>query len=174
MKFAQRLFMGIGGLAAAAVLLTTISPKARALAATLVEVTNTRSTPVPNQDVDHPGRHPYQSSCSSSGGTDQNDVVSCRMTATPPNTELVVQNISMILYNTVPVYPGEFITQVGGVPTADYLLLSQQSGITYVANQPLTQYSDPNSQPACQFQATSSNPNSFLVCSINGYTVSLP
>src|SRR5580693_8024830 len=88
MKFVQRLFMGIGGMAAAAALLTTVSPKAHAVVATLVQVVNTRSTPVPNQDVDIPGRHPYQQSCVS--GT-----FLCTMPAVPPNTELVIQTVSL-------------------------------------------------------------------------------
>jgi hypothetical protein len=173
MKFVQRLFMGIGGLAAAAVALTMLSPKAHALVATLVEVANTRSTPVPNQDVDAPGRHAYQSSCTVDG-TNQNQTLTCQMPTVPPNTELVIQNLSMVLYNTTPVYPANFSTQVGAALSYTYVLLAEQSGIAYVANQALTQYSDPGSTPICSFQAISSNPNAELSCSITGYTVSLP
>ena len=173
MKFAQRLFMGIGGLAAVAALLTVVSPKAHALAATLVEVVNTRSTPVPNQDVDHPGRHPYQLSCNATG-TDQNGYISCQMPATPPNTELVIQNASVAVLYTVPVYPAELITKVGGVTTWNYLLLAPQSSSAFVASQLVTQYNDPGTQPAVFFQATSPNPNVVLECTITGYTVTLP
>src|SRR5580700_2667478 len=101
MKFVQRLFMGIGALAAVAALLTVVSPKAHALAATLVEVVNTRSAPVPNQDIDHPGRHPYQQSCFSNAN--QGGLVNCTMpTVVPPNTELVIQTVSMILGTSAP------------------------------------------------------------------------
>lgn len=174
MKFTQRLFMGIGGLAAAAALLVVIAPKAaHAVTATLVEVVNTRSTPVPNQDVDAPARHPYQFGCTVFG-TDQNQAISCQMPATPPNTELVIQNVSMVMFNAVPVYPAQFITQVGGATNTTYVLLAAQSSLAYVASQPLIQYSDPGTRPSCFFQANSSNPDLGLSCSVTGYTVSLP
>jgi hypothetical protein len=173
MKFVQRLLMGIGGLAAAAALLTAVSSKAHALAATLVEVVNTRSTPVPNQDVDAPGRHLYQFSCLAVG-TDQNDALACQMPAVPPNTELVVQNFNMVLFNMVPVYPALFSTHVGAAITGTSFLLAQQSSLTYVANQPVTQYSDPGTTPVCTFQGTTSNSNAQMTCTVTGYTVSLP
>ena len=53
-KVAQRLFVGVGGLAAAAGLAFLAPKTAHAVTAALVEVVNTRSTPVPNQDVDSP------------------------------------------------------------------------------------------------------------------------
>jgi|SRR5580658_3354639 hypothetical protein len=172
MKFVKRLFMGIGGLAAAAALLAVVAPKAaHAVTATLVEVVNTRSTPVPNQDVDAPARHPYQASCYTSGTTPEG--ISCQMPAVPPNTELVVQNVSMALYNQAPIYPALFTTQVGPAVTGNFLLLSQQASISYVASQPLIQYSDPGTTPVCS-NSMYPNPNAVLACTITGYTVSLP
>jgi hypothetical protein len=76
--------------------------------------------------------------------------------------ELVIQYVSMIVLNLVPVHSGEFFSQVGGAGAINYLLLAQQSSTTSVASQPLTQYSDPGTQAGCSFQATSSNPSAYL------------
>jgi len=60
--------------------------KARAVVATLVQVVNTPSSPVPNQDVDHPGRHPFNQMCT---GTPS----ACAITA-PFGQRVVVQYVS--------------------------------------------------------------------------------
>lgn len=61
MKFAKNLFMGIGAVALAGVLLTLAAPKAvHAAVATLVEIANTPANPVPNADVNAPGEEPLQ------------------------------------------------------------------------------------------------------------------
>jgi hypothetical protein len=171
MKFAQRLFMAIGGLAAAAALLTMVSPKAHALVATLVEVANTRSAPVPNQDVDHPGRHPYQQICYDNNI--QNGFLSCTMPNTPPNTELVIQHVSMTVNLTAPPLYSRLNTVVGGISVGTYIPLVAQSAY-YMASQPLTQYNDPGFGPTCDTTPVGSNPSAQLVCTITGYTISLP
>lgn len=57
MKFAKSFLMGTGAVVLAGLVLTLVAPKAaHAIAATLVQVTNTSSNPVINQDVDSPGR----------------------------------------------------------------------------------------------------------------------
>lgn len=171
MKFVQRLFIGIGGLAAAATLLAVLAPKAaHAVTATLVQVVNTRSTPVPNQDVDQPGRHPYQQMCFSS--INQGGTISCAMPAIPPNTELVIQTVSMIVTATTPPLYTQLITIGGGVNMNAYVPLVAQTSY-YMATQSLTQYSDPGFPPTCATQPTGTS-SAGLTCSIAGYTVSLP
>jgi hypothetical protein len=172
MKFVQRLFMGIGGLAAAAALLAVLAPRAaHAVTATLVEVVNTRSTPVPNQDVDHPGRHPYQQSCNSGGNPVQNGFMSCQMPAVPPNTEVVIQNVSVdINLAPGPQQFGFLLTQGGGVGAETLFPLVSVAG-RYIGNQPTTQFADPGTQPACAAAVTASG---FFECFVTGYTVSLP
>jgi len=169
MKFVQRLLMAIGGLGAAAALLTMVSPKAHALVATLVEVANTRSTPVPNQDVDHPGRHPYQQICYNN--TIQDGDLSCQTPAVPANTEVVIQNVSMILSGNVVPQVSRIITSGGGVVINTYIPLVAQAG-NFSISQPLTQYIDPGTFATCDAQLNSTNAQ--LVCTITGYTVSLP
>jgi hypothetical protein len=81
--------LSFGAVALAAGVLTLAFPHAaHAVAAALVEVTNTRSNPVPNQDADAPGRHPYQQSCSATS-------ITCFMPVFPPNTEVVIQTVSL-------------------------------------------------------------------------------
>jgi hypothetical protein len=55
MNYTKRFLLGTGGLMAAALVLTMIAPKAvHAIAATLVQVTNTTANPVPIRDTHTP------------------------------------------------------------------------------------------------------------------------
>ena len=174
MKFVQKLLMGIGGVAAAATLLTLVSPKAHAIVATLVEVTNTRSAPVPNQDVDVPGRHPFASTCRYSlGSTD-----ACGFAPVPANTELVIQTISVIGNTGAGPWPlgvGQMFASTGGGPAYSFFFPVAPSGFDAgTAIQSLTAYADPGSTPTCQVQAPIALPKGTVNCTITGYTVSLP
>ena len=162
MKLLQRILMGIGGLAAAGALLMVVSPKAHALAATLVQVTNTRSTPVPNQDVDSPARHPYAQTCGfvSSG---------CNFPPVPPNTELVIQTVSVFINGGSPTLAQLSIAGGGDLVTS-YIPLVAAGGGNFAAIQQITQYVDPGFAPSCNGPT---NSNTFA-CTITGYTVSLP
>jgi hypothetical protein len=162
MKLTQRLLMGIGGLAAAAALLTTVSPKAHALAATLVEVVNTRSTPVPNQDVDHPGRHPYQQTC---GFTS----FQCQMPVVPPNTEVVIQSVSIYLNGGSPTF-AQLATFGAGQAVSIYIPLAAVGGGVFTATQTVNLYEDPGTGANCSGPINSGA----FACTITGYTVSLP
>lgn len=69
MKFAKSILMGTGSLVLAGLILTLLVPKAaHAIAATAVQVMNTIASPVPNQNVDEPGRHPFGLLGSSNSG----------------------------------------------------------------------------------------------------------
>src|SRR5580704_6162253 len=98
MKFAKSFLLGTGAAVLAGFVLTLVAPRAaHAVAAALVQVVNTRSNPVPNQDVDHPGRHAFQASCTI---TSVFDNIFCDPQPQPPaGTEFVIQNISMFLPN---------------------------------------------------------------------------
>jgi hypothetical protein len=65
--------MGLGAVALMAVLLTLAAPKAvRGVVATLVQVANTTANPIPNRDVDDPGRAELVTlACSASAGFGQ-------------------------------------------------------------------------------------------------------
>jgi hypothetical protein len=164
MKFVQRLFMGIGGLAAFGVALTLVSPKAHALVAALVQVANTPANPVPNQDVDFPARHPYQQTCSAAA-PDANGSLLCNMPIVPPNTEVVIQSVSMLVEGSPIV--SQIQTTGGGVQAGMVIPL-----VNNIANQPLTLYIDPGTVATCQSLLTKA-PGA-MGCTITGYTVSLP
>jgi hypothetical protein len=60
MKLAKSILAGTGALVMAGLILALLAPKAaHAIAATAVHVMNTSASPVPNQNVDEPGRHPF-------------------------------------------------------------------------------------------------------------------
>jgi hypothetical protein len=60
MKFAKSILTGVGGLLLAGSILTLLAPKAaHALAAALVQVTNTAANPVPTIATDNPALHPF-------------------------------------------------------------------------------------------------------------------
>jgi hypothetical protein len=166
MRFVQRLFMGIGGLAAAAALVTMVSPKAHALAATLVEVVNTRSTPVPNQDVDAAGRHPYSQTCQSTGS---GGLFGCMMPVTPLNIEVVIQNVSVSFTGGFPAQ-ATLVSSSGGQIVPTFIPLVALGGQSFAVSQPITQYIDPGTEATCY------GPDGFSTfsCTISGYTVSLP
>jgi hypothetical protein len=61
MKLARTLLMGFGSVALVAAFLILVAPKsAHAVVATLVQVANTSTNPVPNADVNAPGDEPFQ------------------------------------------------------------------------------------------------------------------
>jgi hypothetical protein len=167
MKLVQRLFMAVGGLCAAAALLTLLSPKAHALAAALVEVANTRSTPVPNQDVDQPGRHPYSQTCQSTGA---GGFYGCALPNVPANTEIVVQHVSILLSGGGAPAVASLVSTSGGQNVSGFLPLVAAGGPYFTASQPITQYMDAGTATTCfgPFGFTS------FSCTVSGYTVSLP
>lgn len=57
MNLMRKAVSALGGIFLAALLIAALAPKAtRGIAAALVQVANTSANPVPNQDVDNPGR----------------------------------------------------------------------------------------------------------------------
>ena len=163
--------LSFGAMALAAGVVTLAFPRAaHSFAAVLVQVTNTASTPVPNQDVDAPGRHPYQQTCSSANSE------SCVMPVVPANTELVIQTVSMVSTQTMVAPLGELSTVGGGVQAVSSFSMGAQQGGQYAATQPLIQYADPGSQPTCLTTAQHSFDSTSVTftCMVTGYTISLP
>jgi hypothetical protein len=174
MKFVQKLLMGIGGLAAAAALLTLASPKAHAIVATLVEVTNTRSAPVPNQDVDAPGRHPF-----ALVRTCPTTTIFCFFPPVPANTEFVIQTVSIAgqtgLANTPwPLSIGFMFPITGGAQPPFAFPVVNSGGMYGSATQSLTAYADPGTSPFCEVLFPIALPSGTVTCTITGYAVSLP
>lgn len=151
-------------------LMLAVPRAAHAVAAALVQVTNTSASPVPIQDVDVPGRHPYQQTCSSTNSE------SCTLPAVPVNAELVIQTVSVLSVQSNVAPLGELVTTGGGqLAESFFTLVPAQSG-QYSATQALIQYADPGTQPTCQTTAQHviDSETATFICTVTGYTISLP
>jgi hypothetical protein len=178
MKFTKWIVMGSGSVMLALLCVVLISPKAaHALAAALVQVTNTRSNPVPTQDVDIAARHPFTASCNifGNGGA----FVVCSPTPAPPTTgfETVIQNVNMALnQDTGTVQP--FVTDIdystAGANYQFYVPLIAQGAGEWVGNQPAAIYLDPSAFNPLQCATLFNNGSATMTCTVTGYTVSLP
>jgi hypothetical protein len=183
MKFPKPAWMTVGGVVLAALILPLFAPKAvHALAAALVQITNTRSNPVPNQDVDIAARHPYTATCYiyANGGA----FASCQPTPAPPATgsETVIQNVNIALNQdsgTVQPFVTELAYVTAGNDFSFYVpLLTQTQGANggeWIGNQPSAIYLDPTgSYNPLQCASLWNGGHATLVCTVTGYTVSLP
>lgn len=102
MKFVQRMLLGFGGLALAALLVTMAVPKvAHAVVATLVQVSNTTANPAITSNMDNPGRVAYQSTQfgTSSVGPGATELgFGVTFPAVPANHRLVVEHVILQAY----------------------------------------------------------------------------
>jgi hypothetical protein len=172
------LSFGAGALALGGLILA--APRtAHAIAATLVQVTNTPADPVPNKDVDNPARHPYAANCTASGTGE----ISCSPTPLPAaGVETVIQNVSMFvsrLAGTGTPASTTFFFETGCPIYANYLPLVTQFDIPgneggWTANQAMTVYRDPSRGDVCVTNTTDLFTPVQINCTVTGYTVSLP
>jgi hypothetical protein len=163
------------------VLTLAVPRTAHAVAAALVQVVNTRSTPVPNQDVDHPARHPFTASCNVPAAFAPQGFVLCYPTPAPPVSgfETVVQSINILVNRNTG----------GGSPTLtglnfgtganyyqQYLPFVPQGTFNqnWVVQQAVTNYVDPGGSLQCFAQISDTTTNVQLNCTVSGYTVALP
>lgn len=109
MNIIRKTLTTLGGILLAALLIAALSPKAtRAVAAALVQVTNTASNPVPNRDVDNPATEPFDATLcvSKNVGTDPCGSVSNSFTVptTTPDgravTRAVIEQVSGSCFTT--------------------------------------------------------------------------
>jgi len=168
----------------AGLILPWVAPKAvHAAAAALVEITNTRSNPVPNQDVDIAARHPFTATCYvyANGGA----FASCQPTPAPPATgyETVIQNVNVsVNQDSGSVQP--FVTELeyntAGAEFQFFVPLFTQTqgtsaGGEWVGNQPSAIYLSPTgSYNPLQCSSLWNNGSATFTCTVSGYTVSLP
>ena len=162
--------VSFGAVALVAVAATLAVPRtAHAVAAALVQVTNTSANPVLNQDVDALGRHPYMSSCSAPN--------ICFFSAVPANRELVIQSISVgiAIPPSAPAAVAQLQTTTGGTVgfPAQFPVASSIEGFGF-GLQSITAYADPGTTPACTFLTMPALINQTIACTISGYTVSAP
>jgi hypothetical protein len=181
MKFAKWIVMGSGGVILALLCVVLISPRtAHALVAALVQVTNTRSNPVPTQDVDIAARHPFTASCNVFGNSGA--FATCQPTPAPPTSgyETVIQNVNVSLnQDSGSVQP--FVTELAyGTAGASYQffvpLFTQAQGASgeWIGNQASAIYLDPSPFNPLQCLTLFNNGSATFTCTVTGYTVSLP
>jgi hypothetical protein len=178
MKFAKPALMVVGCVLLTGLTLTLFAPKTvHALAAALVQVANTRSNPVPNQDVDIAARHPYTATCYiyANGGA----FATCQPTPAPPATgfETVIQNVNVSLNQdsgSVQPFVTELIYGTSGSSFQFFVPLVAQGQGEWVGNQPTAIYLDPSAYSPLQCASLYTNGYATLTCTVTGYTVSLP
>jgi hypothetical protein len=168
----NRFLQAVAALGVVATLVLVTPRASHALAAALVQVTNTPSSPVPNQDVDAPGRHPFAATCSG--------VSFCSFPTVLAGTELVIQTLVGQI-SPCPGAPQAFVqlgTTTGGTQTVAALLTFNLSAPGFGAGvtQSLTAYADPGTAPICSGGAVAVPEANLptVTCFITGYTVSLP
>lgn len=172
-----------GAAAVAAGVLILAAPRAvHAVAATLVQVTNTAADPVPNKDVDNPARHPFAAACTAqSEGFD--GPASCSPAPGPPaGAETVIQSVSILVTRAsgtgTPIETFySFVT--GGQSYQTYVpFVTQQSTASsvgaWVGNQAATIYEDSSSGQQCSAVESDFTTQLTISCTVTGYTVSLP
>ena len=175
MKLTSSTWKMAGGLTLALLILPLIAPRAvHALAATLVQVTNTSSNPVINQDVDSPGRSPYyQTVTCYSQSTNQCEA---QFPVVPANQRLVVQYIASSVDTPTALITAEFF-QPGAIfiPILQTMQGTDSAGNkVYIASQPMLYYFEAGQAPYFVMNAQSGN-FEFMSGSVTltGYTVNL-
>ena len=117
MKITKRLMFGSGGIVLAAMVVVLLAPKtAHAVVATLVQVANTPSSPVPNRDIDNPALQPWHMLLKLTNPTPYGSQFAYSgQFNVPANKRLVIETTSLTDNNPGP-YLGEIgvSTSVGG------------------------------------------------------------
>jgi hypothetical protein len=171
-----------GSAVLAAVALLLAAPRAmHAVAATLVQVTNTTAEPVPAKDVDNPARHPFAATCTGQGQGEEGPASCNPLPAPPAGAETVIQSVSILVTrgNSTATTAGTYYSFVtGGQSYQSYLpYVTQQiasNAAAWVANQSTTIYEDPSSLHACSAVQSDLATQFQITCTVTGYTVSLP
>jgi hypothetical protein len=189
MSLVRKAASALGGIFLAVLLIAALAPKAtHGLVAALVQVANTAADPVPNKDVDNPGRATIvQVSCAAVSTTTSFGTIACFGGNTgsggysvPAGQRLVVQQLD-----------GNCITPKGNTVTSAIALFEQsglntypnmvltsegdQSGQTFYAfNEPVHYYADSGS--GFYFSASISDNTGNTSCNFNltGYLMSYP
>jgi hypothetical protein len=179
MKFAKWIVMGSGGVILAVASVILVSPKtAHALAAALVQITNTRSNPVPTQDVDIAARHPYTATCYVFGNPGA--FITCQPVPAPPSSgyETVIQNVNVSLnQDTGSVQPvvTDFSYATAGNSFQLAVPIGAQGVGEWAGNMPTTAYVDPTgSYNPLQCASLFNNGTATMTCTISGYSVAIP
>jgi hypothetical protein len=181
MNFAKRLSMLAGAAVLVAVCASLLAPKAtHALVATLVQIGNTRATPVPNSDVDNPARATVVPLTCQAFGDPGDGSLLCNL-GLGPNTaytvpagqRLVIEQVSAFCQatpsNSIP-YANLNLTEAGTNLAVAFALNSKQND--EFVTQSVRYYADPGT--SLSFQGSGLPGASFCNYSTSGYLISYP
>ena len=178
MKLTKWIVMGSGGVILTLLSVVLIAPRTvHAVAAALVQVTNTRSTPVPTQDVDIAARRPFTASCNVFGNG--GGFVVCQPTPAPPTSgyELVIQSVNIQLnQDTGSVQPAitDLSYSTGGAEYVHYAPFISTGPGNWVASELTAIYVDPSPFNPLQCGTLFNNGTATMSCTVTGYTVAIP
>jgi len=187
MNVIRKVVAALGAIFLLALLLAALAPKAtHAVAAALVQVTNTAANPVPNKDVDEPARHPFSASCTGDFATALSFSATCNIPV-PAGEEVVLQSESFSS-TTQPSGCCGPITQVlniltttSGGTAAQMQAVSNQNTTNgsgapeHDAAYTWTLYADPGTDIGCTgFLGANTSDGGHTTCYVNGYYVTLP
>jgi hypothetical protein len=175
MKLKNPVLTVIGGLLLVVLAAPIFAPKTvHALAATLVQITNTSANPVINQDMDSPGRNPYYQTASCVSNTSQ---CAAQFPQVPPNKRLVVQYFESSVDTPTALSDGEFETpNVNFLPILYTLQGNDPTGNKiYVSSQPMLYYFEAGQAPFFVMNAQTGGFN-FMSgeVTLTGYYVNVP
>jgi len=175
MKLKHSVMTALGGLLLVVLAAPLLAPKTvHALAATLVQVTNTSANPVINQDMDNPGRNPYYQTVNCVSQTTNQCLA--QFSTVPPNKRLVVEYIASSVDTPTAFVSGEFSAPAGFIS----ILHTQQGNDPagnkiYVASQPMLYYFEAGQTP---FFVMNAQAGSFTFMSgevtLTGHYVNVP
>jgi hypothetical protein len=186
MNFAKRILMYVGFVVLAAILISVLAPKAtHALVATLVQVSNTPSSPVPNKDVDSPAHATIVPlGCQAFGDPETGELICTLGVGTlgqgsispytvPAGQRLVLEQVAAFCQTqpdgSIPFV--NFNITEAGVLLAEPLALTSKQNDEFVT-QAVRYYADPGS--TLSLQALGPGSGAFCDFTASGYLVSYP
>jgi len=186
MRFLKHLFLSVGAVALAGVLLTLVAPKAvHAAVAALVEIANTPANPVPNADVNAPGEEPFQTElCAAIGGSGCDTFVPATFVVPTTTSDglnvkrLVIEAVGATCYNNgATQLLASFGTainenQVSGSVYFNFVLplIPSSAGNFTASSTPVRAYADPGTTVAAVLNGTATSPaGAACVYSVTGY-----
>jgi len=196
-KLAKRFLIISGAVTLAAILAAAIAPKAaHALAAALVQVTNTAANPVPILDVNTPAEEPFQTQLCSGFGQFGNQCIAPLFFVVPSTTtdgasvkRLVIEDFSGIC-TTSPTSGNTFVEGISVQTSVNENAVNSVSSITVFApvapppqpaisrdqifSQPVRLYADTGSNVELQPSAVGTDvvgADVICVATVNGYLV---
>jgi hypothetical protein len=182
MNLAKKVLMSVGLVVLAAALISTLAPKAtHALVATLVQISNTPSSPVPNRDVDLPDRATIQDQgCTATSFAGGNTATCSPSFTVPAGQRFVFQELEASC--TAPrgnnIYGASAILVEAGFGTFHpFVLISEGDGAgqaQYAQNQQVHYYADPGSTISFFTYTTDTAGNTNCYFAASGYLINYP